>query len=34
MSTVTTRQCCASESGGDAGRLHESGYKKEWKRKI
>jgi len=28
ISTVRTRQCCASGRERDAGRLHESGYKK------
>jgi len=31
--TVTTTQYCASGRERDAGRLYESGYKKEWKRK-
>jgi len=34
MSTVTTRQYCASGHERDAGRLYKSGYRKEWKRRT
>jgi len=33
ISTVTTRQYCASGRETDAGRLYESGYKKRMEKK-